>query len=86
MPIYLYFWQGGDLGSLITPFIITRYGTRCIKAQYLSNVAPAEDDTKAGPNLHVQMKLRQLNKVSWLDLLGPSSFLQQVTATTKSDL
>jgi hypothetical protein len=64
MPIYLYFWQGGDLGSLITPFRTTGYGTRFIKTQHLSNVAPAEDDTEAGPDLHVQMKPRQLNKVS----------------------
>ena len=56
--------QGGDLGSLITPFMVTKYscGTRCVKVPYLSNGAPAEHDAEAGPDLHVQLEVAEVWK------------------------
>ena len=49
-----YVTQGGDLGCLVTRFLAIKYGKTHIKAQHLSNTAPAEPTEASFPELHAK--------------------------------
>ena len=63
-----YVTQGGDLGYVISRFMAIKYGTDHVKAQHLSNVAPAEPTAESHPELHARVKYPALTvrELDWL--------------------